>query len=294
MPDIPLPQEVQTTLPKIDKKPIAAAKPPEQAAVQPEQTTRLKSAHGTLEKIANGTPVSEAVSPPEAATPSPESGPSKEVTALLHESNELLLELRDMRLWVNAIATQAADTPLGNEIRTDALRGMLKMETAGLPPEQANQITELQGKIKALNLPEPNPSESAISNLLSQYNEKHPDKPIPAEVMQSVADGKRDASTTVASMLQSNPDLSQMVWKELTGIDGFTMFTPTPERMLELSGLAQTPENMKKAEEIFGATKQIKEPNQLGSQLLMGVMYGTLALQFFGSVALGEQSGGGH
>lgn len=285
---IPLPKEVQTTLPKVETKPVSAIKPSEQPLKRSEQVTRLKTAHGTLEKIASGTPVAEALAPTESA-------PSKEaMTELLKEGNALLLELRDMRLWVHAIATQAENTPLGNEVRQDALRGLLKVEAAGLSPEQATQLTHLQEKIKVLNLPEPNPAESATIKILTQYNEQHPDKPIPTDVLESVKTGSRDASTTIATMLGSHPDLAKQTWKELTGLDNFTPFAPTPDRMLLLAGLPNTPENMKKAEEIFGTAKQTKEPSQIGSQVFMGVMYGALALQFFQTVALGEQGGGGH
>lgn len=269
-----------------------APKPPEpQLSKKPEDVARRKAAHATLEKIAAGTPVAEALTPQAEQLPSHES-----MSALLAEANTILLDLKDLRLWVNAIATQAKDTPLGNEVRADALRNILTMESTSLPPEQATQLTGLQEKIKALNLPPATPETSALLTLMTSYNESHPASPIPADIVDAVKTGKREAAASVAQLLQTNNELAQIAWKDITGVDGFTKLTPSPTIMLDLAGIPKTPENLQKAQELFGVTAtQAKDQGDFAQQAFMGMMYGALALQFFSQVALGEQgSGGGH
>lgn len=246
-------------------------------------------ARATLEKIAAGTPVMEA------AAAQPESLPPKEtVDAILSEANSILLELKDMRLLVNSIATQAGETPLGQEVRFDALRSLEKMNTIGLPPDQAAQLSALQEKIKAFNLPEPNPSESATLALLTRYNTEHPDKPIPQSVLEKVSTGDKSAAESVAQLLQTNNDLSAMTWKELTNTEGFTKLNLSPGIVLDLAGLPRSKENMGKASELFGIPKTMKEPGPgLKEKLSAGVMYGALGIMFFSQIALGQE-GGGH
>lgn len=224
-----------------------------------------------------------------------ESLPSKEVIdTILSEANSILLELRDMRLLVNAVATQAADTPLGNEVRLDALRSLEKISTIGLPPDQATQLNALQEKIKAMNLPTPKPEDSATLALLTKYNEEYPNNAIPQSVVEKVRTGDKTAAESVAQMLQTNNDLSALTWKELTGQEGFTKLTITPAIVLDLAGLPRTKENEMKAGELFGIPQSTKEPPMsLKDALSTGFMYGALGIMFFNQVALGE-GGGGH
>ncbi len=254
---------------------------------------RTKEARGTLEKIAQGTPVLEAT-----AAPAIEALPSREAaTALLSEANSILLDLKDVRLLVNSIATQAADTPLGNELRIDALRVIAGMETEGLPPAPAAQLIELQGKINDLHLPPAIPEASALIPIIEGYNATHQDKPLPADIVLSIKKGERAVAPSVAQLLQTNNDLAAATWKELTGIDGFTKLSPSPSVMLDLSGLPKTPENMKKANDMFGEIKKInKPPSDFGDKAIMGIVYAATGLQAFIQIAMPEASsgGGGH
>lgn len=277
-----------------EAKPTNSIAPKDQTSATPTTekptTAAPGTARNTLEEIAAGTPVAE-------ATKQMEHTPSREaVTALLSEANLLLLELRDMRLLMTSLATQAADSPMGNEVRLDALRSLQNIDTQGFPPEQAAQITLLQDKIKALKLPDPVPENSAVLPLISRYNETHPDSQVPTQVIDQIRTGKREATETVAQLLQSNDDLAQMTWKELTGVDGFTTLRPTPGVMLDLAGIPKTDENMKKAAEIFSmATGGMKEPPPgFKEQAMMGAMYGALAIMFVSQLATGEQGGGHH
>ncbi len=287
-------------LPKAPPAPEAKLTPPiapkEQPAAQTasaEKPTAAASgaARSTLKEIAAGKPVAE-------ATKQMENTPSREtVTALLNEANLLLLELRDMRLLMTSLATQAADSPLGNEVRLDTLRSLQNIDIREFPPEQAAQVTVLQDKIKALQLPQAKPEESAVLPLIARYNETHPDSPVPPQVIDQIRTGKREAIGAVAQLLQSNDDLAALTWKELTGVDGFTTLRPTPGVMLDLAGIPKTEENMQKASEIFStATGGMKEPPPaFKEQAMMGVMYGALAIMFVSQLATGgDQGGGGH
>lgn len=255
--------------------------------------TRTKEARGTLKKIADGTPVLEATQ-----APALEALPSREAaTALLSEANAILLDLKDMRLLVNSIATQAADTPLGNELRMDALRSIAAMETERLPSDQAVKVIELQQKISALNLPPAIPEASALIPIVEAYNAAHPDKPLPEDIVMGIKKGDRAIAPSAAQLLQTNDELAAMTWKELTGIEGFTKLSPSPSVMLDLSGLPKTPENMKKAEGMFADMKKMnKPPSVFSDSAIMGVVYGMTGLQFFIQIAMPEaaQGGGGH
>jgi hypothetical protein len=288
MPELatPKPEAPQPAAAPPKEKPLSAAPaaaPPKEKplsaapAAEPPKT----QARATLEAIAEGKPVAEATAPVENL-------PDREaVTTLLTEANSILLELRDMRLLANSVATQAADTPLGNEVRLDALRSLVATDAPELAP--------IREKIKALNIPPAKPENSATFSLLSRYNEQYPDKPIPSEMMEQVKSGKREASAVVAELLQSNNDLAAMTWKELTGVDGFTKLTPSPENILVLSGVPKTPENLKKMQELFGSVKTMKEPPMFSSdKIVMGLMFVAIGLQFFTQLTMSESSGGGH
>lgn len=277
-----------------EQPPASTIKAPESPGKAPKDVARQKAARGTLEQIANGTPVLEAT-----AAPATEALPSREATqALLAEANSILLELKDMRLLVNAIATQAADTPLGNELQTDALRAILNMETETIPPESAAQLIQLQEKIKALNLPPAIPEASALIPVIDAYNAMHPDKPLPADIVTGIRKGDRAIAPAVAQMLQTNNDLAALTWKEITGIDGFTKLSPSPAVVLDLSGIPKTPENMKKATDMFAELKKMnKPPNDFADKAIMGIVYGATGLQAFIQIAMPEASqggGGGH
>jgi len=255
----------------------------------PVESHKMKSARGTLEKIAKGMPVSE-------ATGVAEQMPDKEaMTRLLSESNDLLLELRDMRLLVTAIATQSADTPLGNETKLEALRMIRDMKTDGLSPEQVTSVTKIQEEIRALSLPDVNPSDSALIPVISAYNEAHPDAAVPKEGLDQIASGNKDTATAVAGLMQSSPDLAADIWKQLTGVDGFSGLRPTPTNILQLAGIPTTPENMAKANEMFGVISKLPLAKQRveTDKLLGTAMLGGLMIMFFTQLATGE-GGGGH
>lgn len=314
----PKPAEAPATTAAVGKSEVLPATPP------PVEKVEAGTARATLEKIAAGVPVAEATTPPEAPkTPSeapyaaktatapaeaaapaqaqltPEAAKEalpnrEEVTKLLGEANALLLELRDFRLLVTAVATQAVDTPLGSQMRAEALRMLGEMKLEGLPAEPRARLTSLQEKIKALNLPAAKPEESALLTLINKHNELHPDQKVPEVVVEKIKAGKLEVAPAVADLLRTNSPLSQAVWTELTGRDGFTELPLTAENVLALSGLPPTPENTQAITEMFGKAKTMKEKASVTSMLLPGLMVGAMGFMFLSQLASSPEGSGGH
>jgi len=270
--------------PELSPKPtpveIKPTSPPKQET-KPEQ---VEAARSTLEKIANGTSVAEATAPKVEKTPLPD---REKVDALLSQANELLLDIKDMRLMLTAIASQSADTPLGNEVRMETLRMMGTMSNADMPPDAVIKLDALQKHIKELNLPNAKPENSALLPIIATYNKSHPSDPIPTTDL---------SAKTVAQLLQFNMDIAQPVWKELTGVEGFNGLHLSPTNILELAKLPQTPENLKKANDMFTTVKHMPQEQQatLKETLMPMLMGGALLLMFFTQITGVSEGGGTH
>lgn len=279
--------------PSMELPKVSAPPPKDKLAPKPTEAKPQSVARGQLEKIAKGTPVAEALSSTEHV-----SMPDREkMTATLTEANKLLLDLKDIRLLLSAVATQAADTPLGRETQVDVLKTIRDMKADAIPPEKLSQLTALQDQIKGMNLPEVLPESSALLTTVKEYNAAHPDKAVPQDIVSQIASGQKEGAATVAQLLQTNPDVAQTVWKQLTGIDGFTGLHPTPQNILELSGIAVTAESLAKAKELFGNVNKMspQEKTSIMDQLYPAIMKSALILMFFTQMASSDQqSGGGH
>lgn len=298
MEPVPTKAEMPPGKPTPEAKPAVAPPLKEQRANTPTEAgkpadkTQDGTARSTLESIANGTPVKEATTPKTESAPTPD---REKVNAMLAEANSLLLELRNMRLTITALASQAADTPLGNEMRMDTLRMIGKMNNADMPPDAVIKLDALQKQIAELKLPDAMPEQSALLPVIASYNEAHPDKAVPPQVVDQIKSGNRDAASSVAQFLQTNTDLAQPVWKELTGVEGFSGLHLTPSNVLELAKLPTTPENLAKANEMFGIMAKLPPKDQAGlvESLTPMVMVGALGLMFFTQIATGQGEGGG-
>lgn len=313
----PKPAEAPAATAAVGKSEVLPATPP------PVEKAEAGTARATLEKIAAGVPVAEATTPAEAPKTPPEApyaaktatapaevaAPAQaqltpeatqealpnreEVTKLLGEANALLLELRDFRLLVTAVATQAVDTPLGSQMRAEALRMLGEMKLEGLPAEPRARLTSLQEKIKALNLPAVKPEESALLTLVNKHNELNPDQKVPEAVVEKIKAGKLEVAPAVADLLHTNSPFSQAVWKELTGREGFSELPVTADNILALSGLPPTPENTQAISEMFGKAKTMKEKASVMGMLLPGLMVGAMGFMFLSQLASSPE-GGGH
>lgn len=279
----PKPETVTVKSPPPKDKPIVDAKDSKAATTN--------TAHKTLEDIAAGKPLVDVFAPQTEQAPLPD---REVVSGLLQEANQLLLDLKDMRILMSAVATQGADTPLGNEMRIDTLRMISSMSNENMPPESVVKLAELQKKIGDLNLPAAKPEDSQLLQTIQHYNEAHPDKTVPTEVLDQLKSGQVEAPQIAAKLLQSNTELAAEVWKNLTGEEHFTGFNPTPENILALTQLEATPENMAKMNAVFGSAKQAKESFDFVGKVVPGIMMGALAIMFITQISGIEQGGGGH
>ena len=278
--------------PKPETIKVKPAPPKEKPVVDAKETKPASKggARKTLEDIAAGKPVAEAVAPKVEQVPLPD---REVVSQLLSEANSLLLDLKDLRILMAAVATQGADTPLGNELRVDTLRMISGMSNENMAPESVVKLAELQKKIGDLKLGPVKPEESQLIQTISHYNEAHPDKSVPAEILDQLKSGKVEASQIASQLLQSNTELAAEVWKGITGQENFTGFNPTPENILALTQLDPTPENLEKMKAVFGTAKQAKESFDFVGKVIPGIMMGALAIMFITQISGIEQGGGG-
>jgi hypothetical protein len=278
-------------IPKVEKvvAATATAKPKEspKVSIPPEEKAAPGTPRATLEKIAEGQPVLEATTPAEHM-------PDREIVQqLLSEANALLLDAQDVRLLLTSLATQAVDSPLGNQMRADTLRMLAEIKPESIPPELAPHVRTMQEKIQTLDLPPEHAEQNALVQTIENFNANHPNEAVPTELINQIKSGKRDSASTLAQLLQSNTPLAADVWKGLTGQEGFTGFAPTPERILQLAELDLTPENMLKAEAIFTTVQNTKEPPATLLDTIQGpIMIGALGLMFLSQIATGENAGG--
>lgn len=263
---------------------------PTQAA--PQSADQAHSARHTLEDIAKGTPVAEALAPKAETLPLPD---SETITQTLAEANALLLDLRDMRLLVSSLATNAENTSLGMELKLDTLRMLGSMSNADLPNDAVIRLSDLQKKITAMNLPQKDPKTSALIPVLETYNSAHPEKALPQAVMESIASGQKDTAATIGHLLNSDPDLAGPVWKELTGIEGFTgLQNISGENVLKLAHIDPTPENQAKIHEMFDTIQRLppRQQEAIMDKLIPTLMLGGFTLMFLINIGTGQGNSG--
>lgn len=264
---------------------------------EPENVTSQQDASPSL-PTESATDTSKSMKPDADAPKTTETQPKldrEKITEVLTQANSLLLDSRDPRILISAIATQCADTPLGNETRIGTLKMIEKMSNADMSPTAVIQLDAVKKQIADLKLPDINPAESALIPIITRYNEAHPDKAVPTEVIDQIKTGNRDAAHTTAQLLQTDTQLAGDVWKDLTGVEGFTGLHPTPENIIDLAGLPATNENIAKANEIFGKVAVMSPQEQIsfGEALQKVAMAGGLLLMFFTQI-ISDKGGGGH
>lgn len=240
-----------------------------------------------LEDIAAGKPVLEAVAEQTIS--------HEHATQLLNEANALLLDMKDLRLLVSSLATQAADTPLGNQMQMESLRMLKELSPETIPLDLVPRLTALQLKLNALPIQHANPENNPLISTIQQYNVTHPDSRVSEELLSQIQSGDVKSPELVAQILQSNQPLAQIVWKELTGQPNFKGFAPTKEIMLDLAGFEHSPANLEKAQAIVDQTLPLKEKPDMVSQLMSGALVGALTIMFVSQMAAPEgQQQGGH
>jgi hypothetical protein len=285
--------DLSAPLPPVpDKIRVGKAAPPKDPlAHTPKENKHTSKARTQLEQIAKGTPVSELDNSAAEAAPLPD---QETMYTILKDANQILLDARDPRLLVTAFATQAADTPLGNEMKLDALRMLGRMSNENLPPQTVVALDAVQKSIAQLNLPETVPEHNNLYRIISNYNETHPNSPVSAELLGKIQSGDMGSAQLVAKLLQTDTDLSRTLWKEITNVDGFTGISATPENILQLSELDVSAENKAKAQALFGNAQEIKNNPQILNQLVPSLMLGAMLFMLVSQVGMGGEGSAGH
>ena len=281
------PVEVRAQPPVNTEMPKVAATTKEKAIPTPKEKQQGGVARKKLQDIADGKPVLDVISPENPTI-------SKETAMqILTEANALLLDMKDLRLVISSLATQSADTPLGNQMRMETLLMLKEIAPESVDPQLAPRLAALQEKLSALPLSKANPTENPLVSIIQEYNISHPHQRVPEELLAKIQSGDVKSSEILVKILESNKPLAQVVWKELTQKQNeFKGFNPQPDTMLELAGLPLTKENMKKAEAIFASALPLKEKPNLVSTMMSGVVSGALLLMFISQMAGGDQQQG--
>lgn len=274
------------SLPPNTEMPKAAAVPKEKPLPTPKETRPTGIARKQLEEIAAGKPVLDTVAE--------QTITKEQATQLLNEANALLLDMKDMRLLISSLATQAIDTPLGNHLQMETLLMLKNIRPDSLSPELAPRLIALQTKLNELPLKTPNPADNPLITTIQHYNITHPDSRVPEELLAKIQSSDVKSPELVTQILESNQPLAQVVWQELTGKPDFKGFTPTPELMLDLSGFPHTKENLEKAQAILPASMPLKEKSDMIGKLMSGVLVGALGIQFVSQMAAPEGQQSGH
>lgn len=278
------PIEIRTQPPVNTEMPKPAVAK-EKTVNQPKESQRVGVARKKLEDIASGKPVLETIA---------EQTVSKEqAMQLLHEANALLLDMKDVRLLISSLATQSADTPLGDQMRMEILVMLKEIAADSVDPQLAPRLAALQEKLSALPLSKANPADNPLVSIIQEFNISHPNQRVGEELLAKIQSGDVKSSEIIAKILESNQPLAHVVWKELTqDPNEFKGFNPQPDTMLELAGLPLTKENMKKAEAIFASALPLKEKPSMVSTIMSGVVSGALLLMFVSQMAAGDQQQG--
>ena len=176
--------------------PKAIPAPKEKPTSKPKETRPTGVARKQLEDIAAGKPVLETIAEQTVS--------HEQATALLHEANALLLDLKDIRLLVSSLATQSKDTPLGNQLQMEMLQSLKEITPDTVSPEFAPRVLALQEKLKNLPLIKQNPADNPLISTIHQYNITHPDSRVSEELLSKIQSGDIKSPELVAQILQSN------------------------------------------------------------------------------------------
>lgn len=124
----------------------------------------------------------------------------EQTNALLQEASSLLLELKDMRVFLTSLAQNLGDTPLAGEFRHNVLTMIKNLPAGDVPKEMAVRLKTLQDKIPA------GYASKRSTELLSFLTTNQKDFPnlITDKLTVAVADGKVNDEQVVLSITNDN------------------------------------------------------------------------------------------
>lgn len=154
--------------------------------------------------------------PAEATKTSGETALTREqMKQTLQEASQLLLELKDFRIYLTSLAQHVGDTSLGGEFRHNVLSMIKNLPMGDVPKEMAARLKALQEKIPAAY------ASKRSTELLSFLTTNKDDFPnlITDKLMVAVADGKVNDEQVVLSLTGDKTTVLGDRMREAMGIN---------------------------------------------------------------------------
>ncbi len=199
--------------------------------------------------------------------------PREQVNELLTQTGEVLLEVKDTRVLLAALARASSDSRLGNALRRDSVRMIASLDPEMVPEALRPRLEELKTKSAPL-LARAGGKDSEFADFLSEYSQKNPDRAVPPGVIDSLRQGLVNTPELVAQAIGSDPTLKEALLTEL-GISQGQL--SKPEGVIASLGLAATPETISQASFLF-APKASERPIQ--TMIFPSILAGGLTLMF--------------
>lgn len=185
-----------------------------------------------------------------------EIAPQKEkIDGLLQEASQLLFAMKDARILLTTLATEVAhNTPLGRELRRDALSIIEDLKLDKAPKETQERLVALQKKIRDAELPARiKPEDSQFFRFLTNYNRAYPDQVIPKEYLADILSGELDISKAVNLFLKQDKlkNLSAIIFASIKGDKAEMKIPTTPEGILKSADIEINKDNLQKLKDLL-------------------------------------------
>ena len=213
-----------------------------------------------------------------------------QINALLEEGSQFLLDAKDSRILVTALARQAGATPLGIELRKNALI-MLRDH----PPEEGN-MRRHEALKTAIGAIVPNNTSENSTEFLSflegeQANLKGPDQKKMKPILEALRGGDLNAFQVMALYL-NRPDeqaasIRNHLWEAIGGEREKPLNLRSSDNILKAANLKASLRNKAKLRSAM-TERQSKD----SSRVMMGIEIGMLSFMLFNQLVTEGEGGG--
>ena len=232
----------------------------------------------------NGT-VAEGESHTETTTPQePESvekvAERETIQKSLAEIGKLLLELKDTRIILIALAKKAGNSPLADEMRKSLVVSLSETTIdAGKNKKVKAELKTAQDKVKSMQLVEPPFAGSAFESILQKMK-------IPEDTMKSIKDsiGKKEASLPeIINELLHSKEFGEKLKAELYGEQGAGFPKTNGDIVRAVSGAEPTQKQLKTMKDMMNRkpeTEPLGKLERIGMSIMLGAVLVQLMAQF--------------
>ena len=249
------------------------------------------SAGPAIEAVMPATPPEvKAPTPPKTEAPRPvpakELSTQQEVNKALEETADMLLQLRDKRIAIAALARQAGEgkmTPLGDEFRYDTIKNILNDEKIG---------ETVKSPLNRLAMPE-QPQTGAMEQFLAAHTDTFPPDAV-SRIMLEVKGGRMTYGE-LATMMQQHAPVREPFYQALLG-EGHKPLN-TGKDLLAAANLDASKDNLRLLDETFDPNKLMHQGGGMDKTLVIGLVFllGTTSMNMVLQDAPHQQQGGaGH